>query len=1157
MDPDVARHHAHTAALLAYNRGREGNSAEGNNRAGAQQRSSQDNQTSSQQAGSGAEFDRSVKRQQSVRFAGPNAVQRTRSIGSRANGPILQAKSSTATLRPIAMTTNAPVPAAYRPPSRSSSIGKASYARTNAASSMVGDAFDEYYAHEDDLAFNQSSYRRVRKSKSMFISPLRASTVFFTNGSPERQESIHNKDQPTFTRPQTSQAINSPLRAPKLRAPKSMSFLKGGRRRTQPDNNDEAVQLARDRFFQEAAQQRLREQPSFLFRSRAQKQEKAFRQSVRSSSGGFGASIASAGQEQPPKFTGPTIKDAARKASKTISKKFKKIFGRSKEEPIEIPDQQVDARESHVREYNGDPQEDYSNIPHPDEASLSSVAARLPSLHAVNSSQRLRSYAGSVKSHMSDQSDDKSRVTSWTSAGGNTLASQRTHLATDRAQRLSIINEMGTHVPSATFRRPSLDIRSNLPVLPPSILGNSFAGQKQIDSARVYSALMKRLDENSPKHKLEASRKASMDNFTVPGYNPRSRKPIEVSPGSSRTPATIRHVVTEDSVDGRSQRSLSHAHEWVRADSISSANAEKIFGNTGSHLHQWITADPLREARMRDADDVFSPQDPPQDSRARHISISSNKENIPPIEYQLGRTRSTASAISRQPSTKTSYHTVPEDLGITPQEIEIHEEPVVQDKKRLRDSRSAFFGGTSVTISRTTSPYRRAMAEVEYGSLGNEPSSFLSPFARASMYLAPKQTSEKDSGDEETSGKAYTESVYSRTTSGRPGESVLSLPLDSNILAEFPMPTPPGGDAVIVDRSVYRPRQPSSGHRRGNGSTGSNEWKKWMSSEVSKLERAKENTATSPYVNYALPTMPKVFHPGHYRESAQINDDDDMDYLTAQTTKQPLSVIQMPSPNIQNQPILKPILKKQSNMSLTENSEAKFSPRSSKIPVPPPPPPPPVPQRSPLRVMPSKSSLRSQYTLNTPNSTKLAGAATLRSVKSANFTIRSVETPANKLTKKHGISLSAANTPLSTQGDILDNYLEERFGNLTPLSRFRSPRDSHLISSRENMRAEKANRDEKMWSTGNEVYGDPIMAVSRAESVLSLSRPESELGRREITGGKRNSKTEDEAQVGGSRMMVDLFLSSRRRRIAETSEDSSRGLEMGESVGGESPSVFI
>jgi hypothetical protein len=512
---------------------------------------------------------------------------------------------------------------------------------------------------------------------------------------------------------------------------------------------------------------------------------------------------------------------------------------------------------------------------------------------------------------------------------------------------------------------------------------------------------------------------------------------------------------------------------------------------------------------MKNPDDVFSPK-----------NGTRSKENVPPVEQPQERGQLTASAseLSREASTKTSYHTVPETFGLTPQELAIRNEPVVQNTKVLRESRSTFFGGTSVTIARTTSPFRRAMAE-EYNTMvvTNDPlpPGQASPL-RNPLYLGPEAATSVDTLPDAApnSEKAYSESIYSRTTSGQTPaamDSVLSLPISHPEIPEMPFPRSSNGDVVIIDRTTYRPVMPSGGSHRVTGSTGSIEWKKWMSSEVAKLERSKENASTS-YVNYALPTMPKSFHAKHVREAAQINDDDDeISQPKAYVAKQPLGLVQQQNPNIPSAPALKPILKNRSAVSLVENTEVQKE-GTSTIPIPPPPPPP-IPVRSPLRSMPSKSSLRSVATVNTsrtasaPNSavkvSSLSGRnllhkrngsqATLRSTKSAS--IKSVETPA-KLVKRAGRPINV-NTPSPGLGLAV----EGQFGSRSTNSRCRTPG----ITNSENIKEEK-----------DDMYGTEGAGLM----------------------GPRMSASDLEAQALGSKRMVELFLSSRRRRIAGGSEES-------------------
>jgi len=715
VDPEVARQHAQAAASLAFSRGQDRRSVDAG-RPGL----SRNNTTSSQgqRAWQPARQDepRVLRHQHSVRFVGPRSGGYQQSIASsRPSHPSIEAKPSTVTLRPMAMTTTAPVPAAYRPPSRSSSLGKASGRGGPESYVAASAAFNEYYTNEDDVASTPSSYRRIRKSKSLF-GPIKTPSVYFTNDSPNR--SIF-----PYSAVQTPQP--SPLR---LRAPKSMSFLRGGRQRKR---NDAAVQMARDRFFHETTQQRLREQPSFLFRSKSQRQEREFRKSVRSSSiNSLPAKTFNPAQSiKSARESG--LKEKARKISRNMKDRFKKAFWRNKD-PVDVPNQQLSAPETHVREYNGDMSFGYevSHIPHPSEATLLSVASRAGSLHATRSNQTLKSQAGSIVGSAGPPSE-QSRVTSWNNTSAvttiNSQAQRLAHAEKERElQRLSVINENGTHLSSATFHRPKNQV-SAYPPLPLHRSSKSadhvmLQTQRGVDSARVYSALMKRLDENSPEAKLEGARKGSVESLK-----------------NSGTPATIRHVA-ESNGSSRAGSSCCQ-HRWVDAKSVDVAQAEDTSGYNDTHIHQWVQTDPVHQTYMRNEDDVFSPKD--QFKQAQSYGMSHRNESF----------------ISS--ATKESFYTVPEDSSMNTHDIARRNEPVIRP---MRDSRSAFFGsGPPVAIRRTPSPFRRAMA------LSNSRAS------TAIVHSSTKDTTQDqipsaaglDGTSEVGSGVAYSESVYSRTAGFR------------------------------------------------------------------------------------------------------------------------------------------------------------------------------------------------------------------------------------------------------------------------------------------------------------------------------------------------------------------------------------------------------
>ncbi|TGO83328.1 hypothetical protein BPOR_0663g00040 [Botrytis porri] len=952
VDPEESRMHAQAAAMHAFNRAQERNGTSYGNRNGLSRSNttSQENQWRSSQQNSSTSLDNpGLKRQQSVRFAGPNAVKRRQSTGKKTDPPALNQKLSTATLRPIVMTTNTPVPAAYRPPSRSSSIGKASLGKSavrdySAHNYVTNLDYDEYYTQENDVASTPSSYRRIRKSKSMF-SPLSAPTnVFYSNGSPDRTN--------CSSTPRTLESSNAPLRAPK-----SMSFLRGGRdyfkSTSSRERNDDAVQMARDRFFVQANQQRLREQPSFLFRSKAQRQEKPFRRSVRSSSGKSAATYNSAES-----IREGGLRAKTRKVSQGLKSKLWKILGRSKEEPIAIPNQQVDAIETHVRAYGGklsSDHESFDDIPRREEAAFAHVAARVPSLRAIASSQRLKSQSGSIRSLRSDHSDEKSRVTSWTnSTANNTVTSQGLRPPPSRDQRLSIINESGTHISKATFHRPN--VKNQHPAYPafhrPGHIQPIRPGG--VDSARLCSALMKRLDENSPEAILAKSKKASTDTLGLEKVPRRSSSFTNTLPQPNKP--WIRQVPPDCDSSNQSQNQHPELYHSNNVDLIPTTSGEELFGQAIGSEHQFNSADlPLCNTQPQNQDDVFSSHPGSSQGNSFHQVNSFHQDNS---FHQRVHQRNSKSAHRRHLSDiDAAYDPVQDPSGLTPQQVAQRDDPIVPKPKVIREARSAFFGGTTFAIDRAgnTSPYRRALAASDNSAVYNEVS------------MAP------------VNDDVYSESVYSRSIGRNLSEAMSS---DTSVpLANVRMPSLPvdsstpngggggGGGAVIINSTTYRPTHQ---RQRGENSGGSIEWQKWMSSEVEKLERPSGNDRVSvSNIERSLsptPMMSNSFHIAHRREKAQMADDDtDIAQKKLPVGKQPLGLIQQ---NLKAQVLLKPILKKRSTTSLAENALIDSTkPRD----IPPAPPlPPPLPLRSTLRPTQSKTSLKStsnsQQAPATPNS---------------------------------------------------------------------------------------------------------------------------------------------------------------------------------------------
>ncbi|OBT83675.1 hypothetical protein VE02_07643 [Pseudogymnoascus sp. 03VT05] len=1047
IDPETSRQQAHAAATYAFARAqaRSGDMGPGGGVAAANAANPRE-ENIHPRTDNGTKVG-VLKHKQSVRFAGPLAAPRP-ALGTRIiQQNSVQKKLSTGSLRPQASTGDAPVPAAYRPQSRSSSL-KASFKQVGPESYATALAeYDEYYTREDDVVTTPSSYRKIRRSKSM-LHPATVQGPLFSNGTPE--SSIAGQRNNGLFRSKSNVA---------LRAQKSMSFLQGGRSRSaQNPGYDVAVQVARDKFLHQVEQQRLREQPSFLFRSsKARREEKSLRRSFRtnSSTNSYGMPIASENQNYHRSWD-DSLKNRARQASKSFKNKLKGLFRRSNGDgSVAIPDQEVQAQNSHITDYEvqiGPPtalDSPYEESP-PGRATLSTVSTRQPSLRMVPSSNRLRSIAGSMQS-LTSEASSRSRVMSWTNT--DTTANSRYAAAERERERLSVINENGTHKASSSFNRPPLKNQySAYPDfnLPGSTHGHPPPFVGQVDSARVYSALMRRLDENSQEAKLTKQK----DNSRT------SRSPKHGVPGSG-------------SVDSQ-QSSQGYKSTIIRVN------------NSPENL----SASADRFQNMNQSNDVFY--------TARSYNDSGS------VGHKRGNSNSSASTVvTRKPNYRAYPPPIMGDLPtkLSPQQAMATIELQGTVSRGPRETRSTFFGGTELTnIGGTPSPYRRAMAEADLnstmGKMGMssaDSSPFMSDSLRRAKSALSLAGSESDKRDADGIECAYTESIYSRTTSGRTPPD-MGKPLQAS---EDSTPQKLGS-AVLVERTTYRPSAPP---HRVNASTGSTDWKAWMSVQVSKLERAKENVdAATSAVHLAprvVPTMPKIFG-GHVRETAQISGDDTALVVPKATTilNQPLGVLQEDA-NVSPNPILK---SKLSSSSLLATSATPTP--SQRL------------MHSSLRQAPSRSSMKSASTVlkervvsnsaanmmgtstgKSPSSQRESSKARQKMQrKQSTATLRSVQTQtSNKFGRKIGRRTSNDNAQLPSPGVGLVQAVAEK----------------------------------KLASVGGRVAGMENWTPAKVDGLG---------GEEGVMVGGRGVVLD--GQVMGSRRMVDLFLSSRRKRVAG-SEDSN------------------
>ncbi|KAF5680781.1 hypothetical protein FHETE_169 [Fusarium heterosporum] len=420
-----------------------------------------------------------ISRKQSVRFTGPSALPR-RNLALRANGGRDSPTKATSAIHVF---------------------GNAN-ARPSTTQSLHHDRLDNYsltrryldslqppdacYNPEDDAASMASSFKQVRKSRSMLTSPHRATGTLSSNNG-----LVNNCSPPTPSMLSRIHNGNEALKgsvppATSLRAATSMSFLKSrrnmvvSRSSSHVEDNELAIKLARERFRQIQEKDEKKIQSYTLSRSKNNQSEghRGLRKSLRSSSNNsttlsstFSTASISASKQH-------GIRTTARKVSHGLKSKLRGIFSRTKND--EEPEQEEHDQGVIEKDSDGDSCLQLDVEP-TEGASMFRVTSRIPSLHDVPLTQQLRSRKGSVESFVDSERcilEDKSRVTSWTNSMTNTVTS---HGDWER-QRLSVIKENGTHMASALSSTEPLEQQTR-----------EMIADMSVDSERVYSALMKRL----------------------------------------------------------------------------------------------------------------------------------------------------------------------------------------------------------------------------------------------------------------------------------------------------------------------------------------------------------------------------------------------------------------------------------------------------------------------------------------------------------------------------------------------------------------------------------------------------------------------------------------------------------------------------------------
>lgn len=368
---------------------------------------------------------------------------------------------------------------------------------------------------EDGISSTPSSYRKLRRAKSMFST---------------RQKTMERNRQASDV------SDDDPRHMGVLR--RSISFMKGGSgpslRRSK--SQAAAVQLARDQFLRDLARQSQVEHP--VSARNPKREHKPFKKTVRNSeirnSDGTTSSLSGA----PWSAREGSFGSKARILSLSIKKGLKRVFRRSSANQRGNQDQRQHEQPS---EFDNRPQ--------------SGMDLDIQDFSAQDYSQHHREYYGSADEYLdgtdsitnrprsirtmsSDSLDTaKSRVTSWTDSTTHQIPVRH---SSDR-NRLSIIQEHGGQ--DSPLSRVPTNGRNGYAVFskPLRMPGGSDDMRGSVDSQRVYSALRKKIDGNS---------RQNADDSTSIRFGPSVVSPPERTSSiySNRTTHTIRPVPSELSI---------------------------------------------------------------------------------------------------------------------------------------------------------------------------------------------------------------------------------------------------------------------------------------------------------------------------------------------------------------------------------------------------------------------------------------------------------------------------------------------------------------------------------------------------------------------------------------------------------------------------------
>ncbi|KAI1190744.1 hypothetical protein F5B17DRAFT_445957 [Nemania serpens] len=758
----------------------------------------------------------SLHQQQSVRFV--------QARHARPAPKDTMAKDASASRTPLGLRHHvAHVETGPRPSSSAASASGMVSATKGAAGDYINTLFtsDEYYTPEDDIASMPSSYRKLRKSRSLFTDGNGVALATPKNSNPSKP-SVSANQLPLPSAPyQRPPQGNENVPPQGLKAPKSMSFLRDFRDTVVPAFKSEDTPTPFP-FMNgyvnntDKPKHNLRPKSSRFFRTGAPSQDSVFRKSMRDTSNNTVSMSSEIAKDS-------SIRCKARRASQGFKHKLKNLFGVGKGDGnnTKLPLQHIDAQRSHIFSLGDLPNEtdeELRHVPSGDLTALSHVPSGVPSLHTVPSYQQPRSRQGSIESLSSEQkaSDEKSRVTSWSSSGADTVITYHSGHEERERKRLSVINENGTHICSSSARFATISEQSNPSTT--SLLQPIQATPGTVDGQRIYSALMKRVDQSQ---QAQASK----------GESPSRERSVEYN-------------VQLDTVPRR-KSSLNLRH----------------FGCNASETIRYVMPESESETESPKAQEAFC-------NRDKNSLLSTNylQPTSPTANKARGKSHDHQASIYRNQGERGALGQNIDNDTLSAQSMET-EQPTVQT---LSSRNSAFFGSPTRHLFRTKSPFRRALQD-RMQSAPKEPpirSPDFNPWMRSLSNL-PNMSLQRSStyGSDADVKLHYTESIYSTNTE----DDLPKRHSDLAVVEDPPQPASTHGDATIfVNTLAYNKRGSSlPPKQRVSSSSSSVEWKMWLSSNVSKLE---ETTSQVDSDNFPY-SLTSTRTSRHVRENAQINDD--------------------------------------------------------------------------------------------------------------------------------------------------------------------------------------------------------------------------------------------------------------------------------------------